>query len=628
MSNDANGGVLVLARADHVRQELAHALSQAGADQVTAVDPNSADPEALYAMSPRAVLVLLEPAIEDALDRYEPLLSNPDVLVLFDEAEIAARRTGWDAVRWLRHLMVKLRLKSAVEPAQSDPVAGIGNPPSPAPGSSTAGSGRQRPQAAASYQAADAPVSAETGTVGSWWSAGTDPSIGHPAVEVEENGAALAISPLLDTGDQDAGGGSRPEPSYPDIRGADVEPDAAEDPGGDVRDADDVWRSLAMELEAISRAEPEADLEAETDFRAADAQSGAGSTGVDEVDLDAWLALNAAGDPSAAEPEPGSATGSDGVSGTVGKDTGKAIEWPSDWSLVNADIQEDKQASPEAEAWSNFTSRLTLAAMEDDDDPVPEADARPAESSLDGAQPVAGDGADMTGLQPLWRASGDMGPGENGAMRLEDYGSEAATAFPAGGVGRPRQPGGVYVQAGLGGPDAVRQFLAAIAPGFDRPILVRLHLDAGHYDRLVRQMARVASIPVSLAVPGQPLDPGVGYFLPPDVGVESENGRQVFTRDEAAARKLPLDWPSSESAYLFLSGSEPAMVDMAMDLGLGASGALLAGQAPEGCYDPVAALRLISRGGSSGSPAQLARELQSRWPPSEGAAAQAPGGLR
>src|SRR5690606_28501649 len=36
------------------------------------------------------------------------LLSDPAVLVMFDEADVAARRDGWDAARWVRHLAAKL----------------------------------------------------------------------------------------------------------------------------------------------------------------------------------------------------------------------------------------------------------------------------------------------------------------------------------------------------------------------------------------------------------------------------------------------------------------------------------------------------------------------------------------
>ena len=42
--------------------------------------------------------------------------------------------------------------------------------------------------------------------------------------------------------------------------------------------------------------------------------------------------------------------------------------------------------------------------------------------------------------------------------------------------------GAVLIEAGLGGPDAVRQLLGELPEGFPRPVLVRLRLDGGRYD--------------------------------------------------------------------------------------------------------------------------------------------------
>src|SRR3546814_10679991 len=70
------------------------------------------------------------------------------------------------------------------------------------------------------------------------------------------------------------------------------------------------------------------------------------------------------------------------------------------------------------------------------------------------------------------------------------------------------QRGAGLVEGGLGGPDAVRQLLAAIPEGFPRPVLVRLHLDGGRYDRLVKQMGRAALLPIALAEAGQSAEAG------------------------------------------------------------------------------------------------------------------------
>src|SRR5690606_9905744 len=68
---------------------------------------------------------------------------------------------------------------------------------------------------------------------------------------------------------------------------------------------------------------------------------------------------------------------------------------------------------------------------------------------------------------------------------------------PQGGEDSPQpadQAGAVAVFAGIGGPDAVRQFLGGLPPGFPRPVLIHQQLDGGHHDRLVQQMARATQL--------------------------------------------------------------------------------------------------------------------------------------
>src|ERR1041384_5838589 len=102
--NDLNPLPLValLARVGPARERLREALAQAGATVVLEEDPNSVDAETLGGVDAGAVLIALEPAIEDALERLDPVLASPSLTVIFDEAELAARREGWEAQRWAR----------------------------------------------------------------------------------------------------------------------------------------------------------------------------------------------------------------------------------------------------------------------------------------------------------------------------------------------------------------------------------------------------------------------------------------------------------------------------------------------------------------------------------------------
>ena len=91
--------VALLARSGPARDRLREALGHAGARVVLEDDPNTLDLQVLRDADPGAVLIALEPAIEDALERLDPVLGSPSLTLIFDEAELAARRDGWEAQR-------------------------------------------------------------------------------------------------------------------------------------------------------------------------------------------------------------------------------------------------------------------------------------------------------------------------------------------------------------------------------------------------------------------------------------------------------------------------------------------------------------------------------------------------
>ena len=169
--------------------------------------------------------------------------------------------------------------------------------------------------------------------------------------------------------------------------------------------------------------------------------------------------------------------------------------------------------------------------------------------------------------------------------------------------------GAVLVLAGIGGPDAVRQLLGALPEGFPRAVLVQQRLDGGHYDKLVAQMQRATTLPVKLAAAGR---------------CAAGGRRSTSCRRRSACRKATTacasptarptcssSLPAGDSAVLMLSGSDPARSTRCMKLA--AAGALVAGQALEGCYDVAAPDALVARGGQAGKPQELARRLAERW---------------
>lgn len=136
MSGNEAKRVALLARPGPARERLRSTLHEVGADIVLEDDPGAIDVQTVGDAAPQVVLVALEPAIEDSLARFDALLDNPAIAVIFEEAELAARRDGWEARRWARHLAAKINGHDDVLPPGREEDASLalepGLPPTPA----------------------------------------------------------------------------------------------------------------------------------------------------------------------------------------------------------------------------------------------------------------------------------------------------------------------------------------------------------------------------------------------------------------------------------------------------------------------------------------------------------------
>ena len=90
--------VALLARPGTASDRMQAALRDAGADVVLVADPTLTDADNVRAAGVQAILVALEPSVEDALERYDGLLDDPAITVIFDEADLAAKLKGADDV--------------------------------------------------------------------------------------------------------------------------------------------------------------------------------------------------------------------------------------------------------------------------------------------------------------------------------------------------------------------------------------------------------------------------------------------------------------------------------------------------------------------------------------------------
>lgn len=428
--------VALLARPGAACDNLQAALRQAGAEVVAVQDPTSGDPAAVSAARPGAVLVALEPAVEDALERYDALLSEPGRLVIYDEVAIAARREGWDAARWARHLAAKLGGHEDVLP----------------------------------------------------------PGAGHDEVAPAQRagGDAMALEAME-------------------------------------FDADAVHLGIeAAQEDALARA----------------------GSGIDFGGLTPEMMAALAGAPGAVAEE---AEEAEAPAPTPAQEPSPADEAPHvlEWDVPAA----APPAAPEPPPVRFSADELSLVDVE-----VPA-------SPTQGTRNFLSLGAD-----------GD---------------------------------GGVVVLAGIGGPDAVRQFLSGLPGGFARPVLVRQRLDGGRHDRLVRQLQRATALPVELAEAGRTLAAGHVYILPD--GMATQKGDDGAVRFAAADAPVPVlaGLDPSDSAVLLLSGSDPAVVPEVLEAAR--AGTLVVGQSPEDSFDGAAAEALLAAGGESRPAAELAQRLATRW---------------
>lgn len=673
VSDAAAPRVVLLARAGKAADHLAEALRQAGAELLVAVDPANADEAALRALNPQAVLVALEPSIEPMLDKLEGLLSDPALTVIYDEADVAAHRAGWDAARWARHLSAKLRHDSNVLPPGTESDQDW----QPSPG--------QIPKPAAAY--ADVDMTAFTREALAH--ADSVPADGAPLDVMPSDIVAadtlhadivpeLALSPL-DAMPVDAIPASTTQAS-PTRAVPPPLPPIAPPPSDSGVAAFQTSSFETMALESMD-AEPGAYAAASDDisFEAFATDDG---TGIEAVSLDSMSLESMSLD---SMPLNGmqldsmqldgmqldgmqleSMTLDDTQRDDIALDSNSPATAP---GVIPMQLDEDAFFLEELSATDLPPMRGEPVAMNrsagdfdggldlsDEDvsgfdafdlDAISSADApsraRAASEEVMSFEDLIASGLAATAETPTAPVAPQAEPksgfslGDLSLAPVDDTPTvvERPAASPAAhdvsalearisslslvdlDDGAPDAFGVqatpvVLIEAGLGGPDPARQLLSSLPAEFMAIVLVRLHLQGGRYDRLVAQMERTAALPVALAQGGATASAGTIYFLPDGIGLTASAGGFGFVDDAAPPAAMFAALPSGASALVFLSGAEPQLVHSAM--AAAATGTVILAQSPEDCYDGAACAELRNRGVTSGLPAELAGRLASRWP--------------
>jgi chemosensory pili system protein ChpB (putative protein-glutamate methylesterase) len=125
--------VVLLTRPGPARDRTEAAIAAAGADVALVLDPGAATEDEVRQAAPDAVMVVLDPVVEQALQKFDGILGDPGLEIMFEDADVAARREGWEAARWARHLAAKLYghddvLPRAKEATPSAPAAEDASP--------------------------------------------------------------------------------------------------------------------------------------------------------------------------------------------------------------------------------------------------------------------------------------------------------------------------------------------------------------------------------------------------------------------------------------------------------------------------------------------------------------------
>ncbi len=585
--------VALLAREGKARDKLRQTLVQIGAELVLEADPNAVDAAALQSVHPQALLIALEPAVENALDKLDATINGGGYAVIFDDADVAAQRDGWDAQRWSRHLAAKLHGHADVLPPGREDSDGMPSLDAgfvaPAPRAATTGfdaapAASQQEAAAIDFGDFSLQFDADAAS-----GAASTPAVDAPLDFGLSAFDAPAPESAAPQSEQAIGFGTL---AFADDAASGLDAAAAEPTGHDDEFAGFDFSEINFDTHDVAPpAAPHAGLDfSDLDFKA------------EEVSL-----------PSLDDGDAQAAPATDAASGGI--DFGELSLGGDDVPLAPPPMLKD------APAKTFDLSNLSLEAIEAPVDDKPKGRLIFGDEPPEGWTPP-GEAANLPPPAPFAAPEPPPVPTEAAFGRasfsiVDDEpsppvaGAPDPSAPPAGSPATPGAPGAVLLFAGMGGPDAVRRVLAELPRNFPRPVLVHQHLDGGSYANLVRQLERVAKMPVALAVAGGAPSAATVYVVPGDVAVQFQFGGVSFGAGASDFAALLPALPPHDSAVLLLSGADKALVEPAH--ALSANGAFVAGQSAQNCYDPAAAKALAERGCESAAPNELAAKLAALW---------------
>lgn len=585
---------------------LRQALQEHGAQIVLEDSATHTTPAMVAGCGAEVVVISLEPAAEDAIEGFCDALDLSRQRLVFNDAEVSRRLSGWDQARWARHLAAKILGSADVDPPRPAGARAVDVPMAAMPS-----------PAVAAVAAEPVPVSAVSSP---------QADAAHEQVDDSEQPIASSTPQPMEIAEHDtaATGGDAPTPAVEPISDADLaalfellpvttEPVVADESAAAPR-ADAA--GLDAEIAALLAASPLLDAADAGPHAPAPPPATTEPTAIE--DIDAWLARVSTeqqqGTPPAAVADapvtpPATVLGTDfslapldelpPVIAPAATAAPAALPDAPDWGLLEFDLPDGFEPPPRA--------ATPGAAVEYGIETVPAADyLAPLSPDADAAMLFEIDPGGLE-LIPFEQALAPHVEAASHEMNLTERRSALRRI--------------VVIGASIGGPEALHEFLTALPADLPAALVVVQHLDAAFNGSLAQQLGKTSMLPVRLAVAGESLRHGEVLVVPSGKRLRVERSGRVQTEPLPAGS--PYD-PSIDDTFtaiaetfgpdalaLILSGMASDAVAGAHIIA--ARGGRVWGQEPSSCVvssmvDAAAAAGLI---GYFATPCDLAARLAS-----------------
>lgn len=241
----------------------------------------------LVASGADVVVVNLEPAEEDHLERLYDALEGSDWRVIFNDAEASRDLSGWDKARWARHLAAKLLGGVDVDPPRPDGVRAVEPVPPRADGADTTEATAEVPPPEPTGMPAAAAIGDKQ--------ADGDPETRSEALEAELEALLSGQATSSATADHDESAGPSPSGIAPDIAEA----------SGVVNEQADAPTVEIEGRQTVAAPAPVSDWELvdfNTEPAATETRESSSDYGVEKVEASDYLAPQGGDDDSTLEP--------------------------------------------------------------------------------------------------------------------------------------------------------------------------------------------------------------------------------------------------------------------------------------------------------------------------------------